>query len=180
MSNQSDHSPVKVFFALWPTVAERDQLAAWQTPLKHLCGGRVMRGESLHATLVFIGVTEQVKLESLQLAAQEVSAEGFELCFDDARYWGHIHLAYAAPGQVPQQLIQLVGTLEQSLIRHRFKFDIRAYKPHVTLLRNAHWSDAPLPDMPPVHWQVKDFALVQSTPQEYRVLVRFPLTPSGG
>jgi 2'-5' RNA ligase len=76
--------------------------------------------------------------------------------------------------------MQLVNALEQSLIEHRFKFDTRAYKSHVTLLRNAHWSDTPLPAMPPVNWQVKDFALVQSMPREYRVLVRFPLSPSGG
>jgi 2'-5' RNA ligase len=180
MSNQSEHSMVKVFFALWPTAAERGQLSAWQTPLKHLCGGRVMRGESLHVTLVFVGELDQSRLESLQLAAQEVSTEGFELCFDAARYWGHNHIAYAAPSQVPQQLAQLVSALEQSLLRHGFKFDSRAYKPHVTLLRNAHWSDTTLPDMPPVCWQARDFALVQSMPREYRVLARFPAKPSGG
>lgn len=178
MSNQSIHSLVKIFFALWPTLIERGQLAAWQTPLKHLCGGRVMRAESLHATLVFLGEIEQDRLESLQLAAQEISAEGFDLCLDEARYWGHNHIVYAASSQVPPQLTRLVGALEKSLVEHRFKFDMRAYQPHVTLLRNAHWSDTLLPIMPAACWRVNDFALVQSTSQEYRVLVRFPLRPS--
>ena len=143
MSNQSDHSFVKVFFALWPTAAERSQLDAWQKPLQHLCGGRAMRGETLHNTLVFIGDVEQSRLEALQLAALEVSAACFELCFDGARYWGHNHIVYAAPDHVPQQLAQLVSALEQRLMTHRFKFDQREYKPHVTLLRNAHWTDVP-------------------------------------
>jgi len=138
-----------------------------------------MRGETLHNTLVFLGEVGMCRLEALQLATQEVNGEGFELCFDTARYWGHNHIVYAAPSQLPQQLAHLVGTLEQSLIRHRFKFDSRAYKPHVTLLRNAHWTDAPLPEMLPVRWQIPDFALVQSAPQDglavYRVLARFPL-----
>jgi 2'-5' RNA ligase len=184
MSPQPGHSVVKVFFALWPTVVERASLAAWQQPLQHLCGGRAMRGENLHNTLVFIGHVEQSRLEALQLAAREVSAEDFELCLDGARYWGHNHIVYAAPSHVPPHLVQLAGALEQRLAAHRFKFDQREYKPHVTLLRNAHWTDAPLPGMHPVRWQIQDFALVQSVSRDglasYRVLARFPLLPYGG
>lgn len=184
MSNQSDHTFVKVFFALWPTAAERNQLAEWQTPLNRLCGGRAMRGENLHNTLVFIGNVEQSRLEALQLAALEVSAECFELCFEEARYWGHNRIVYAAPGHVPQHLAQLVSALEQRLTMHRFKFDLREYKPHVTLLRKASWTDAPLPKMHPVCWQIQDFALVQSMLQggaaSYQVLARFAFLPSGG
>ena len=183
MSNQVNHSSVKVFFALWPTDAERKLLTEWQEPLRQLCGGRVMRFGMLHNTLVFIGHVEQSRLEALQLAAQEVNAEGFELCFDVARYWGHNHIVYAAPGHAPQHLVQLVGTLEQHLTKHNFKFDRREYKPHVTLLRNAHWTDDPLPEMQPVCWQIRDFALVQSVQQNelasYKVLARFALSPHG-
>jgi len=184
MNHPSGNPTARVFFALWPTAAVRGQLAEWQVPLKHLCGGRAMRGETLHNTLVFIGYVDRCRLEALQLAAQEVSTARFELCFGEARYWGHNHIVYAAPGHVPQQLAQLVTTLEQSLARHRFKFDQREYKPHVTLLRNAHWTDAPLPAMQTVRWQIKDFALVQSVQQgglaSYQVLACFPLMSSGG
>ena len=179
MRKQTDNPTARVFFALWPTDAERRQLAAWQTPLHHLCGGRAMSSETLHSTLVFIGEIESSRLEALQLAAQEVNGESFELCFDTAHYWGHNHIVYASSKHLPQQLAQLANTLAQRLILHRFKFDQRDYKLHVTLLRNARWTDAPLPAMQPVRWQVKDFALVQSVPQDglasYRVLVRFPL-----
>lgn len=180
----AEPSRVRVFFALWPTAAERGRLAAWQGPLHRLCGGRVMRGETLHATLVFVGELERSRLEALQLAAQEVDGERFALCFDEARYWGHNHIAYAAPRDVPQQLARLVGALEQRLARHHFKFDRREYKPHVTLLRNAQWSDTPLPEMRRVCWQANDFALLQSVQQDgvasYRVLARFPLASCGG
>lgn len=183
MSHQFPPSFVKVFFALWPDAAERRVLAEWQTPLQRLCGGRAMHGETLHNTLVFIGHIELSRLEALWLAAQEVSAACFGLCFDAARYWGHNHIVYAAPGHVPQQLAQLVNALEQRLTMHRFKFEQRAYKPHVTLLRNAHWSDDPLPEMQPVCWQIQDFALVQAVHQDglasYRVLARFALSKSG-
>ena len=184
MKHQTEISTARVFFALWPTDEERGKLAAWRAPLKKLCGGHAMRGETLHNTLVFIGDVELYGLEVLQLAAQEVSGEGFELCFDEARYWGHNHIVYAAPRHMPQQLAQLAGALEQRLTAHRFKFDRRDYQPHVTLLRNAHWSDTPLPAMRPVCWQVVDFALVQSVPRDgltdYRVLARFPLGAGSG
>lgn len=182
MRKQTDNPTARVFFALWPTAAERGQLAAWQTPLHHLCGGRAMRGETLHGTLVFIGEIESSRLEALQLAAREVGGESFELCFDTAHYWGHNRIVYATSEHLPQQLAQLANTLEQRLILHRFKFDRRDYKLHVTLLRNARWTDTPLPAMRPVRWQIKDFALVQSVPRDglanYRVLARFPLTVS--
>ena len=138
-----------------------------------------MRGATLHTTLVFIGDVEHSRLEGLNLAAQEVSGETFELCFDAARYWGHNHVVYAAPGEVPPQLAQLVASLELSLTRHDFSFDKREYQPHVTLLRNARWADSPLPGMHPACWQVREFVLVQSAQRDgqgdYRLLARFPL-----
>lgn len=174
MTNPDDDT-ARVFFALWPAQHERRELAQWQSALP--CGARAMAPGSLHATLVFLGAVERRRLEALALAAGEVSVPRFTLCFDQARYWGHNHIVYAAPLVVPDELPQLVDGLEKSMIRHRFSFDRRAYKPHVTLMRNAHWSDDPLPDMKPVCWKAKDFVLLQSGlgGADYRVLARFPL-----
>jgi RNA 2',3'-cyclic 3'-phosphodiesterase len=180
----SGNSAARVFFALWPTAAESGKLAAWQEPLRRLCGGRDMGKQTLHSTLVFIGNVEQARLETLELAAQEVSGKVFELCFDAARYWQHNRIVYAAPGEVPPQLVQLVVSLELSLDRHGFSFDKRAYQPHVTLLRNARQADIPLPAMQRVCWQMRDFVLAESVRQDekagYRVLARFPLPRYGG
>ena len=154
-------------------------MAAWQPPLQQLCGGRLMSADKLHNTLVFLGNVQPDRLEALQLAAQEANGAEFQLVFDIARYWGHNHIVYAAPGTVPTKLAQLVSELEQRLRHHHFKFDHRSYKPHVTLLRHAQWSDSPLPAMPQVLWKMRDFALVQSVSDEpearYEVLTRFPL-----
>lgn len=184
MSHPPDLPPLRVFFALWPTTAEHTQLAAWQIPLQRLCGGRVMRSETLHSTLVFVGSIGSDKLEALQQAAHEAGGENFELRFDAVHYWEHNHIVYAAPSHVPQQLTQLIEALEQRLIAHRCKFDSRTHQPHVTLLRSASWSRAALPLMQPVSWYAGDFVLVQSMLQggraTYRVLARFPLRTTGG
>lgn len=141
-----------------------------------------MLADNLHNTLVFLGNIAAHRLEALKLAAQEVEGESFELRVERARYWGHNHIVFAAPQETPPQLAQLVCGLELRLERHRFRFDRRSYKPHVTLLRHAKWTDEPLPEMPAVSWPVRDFVLVQSPQQEddnrYRVLVRFPLRPA--
>jgi len=173
-------STVRVFFALWPTEAERTALAAWQPSLTELCSGRKTAEHNLHNTLVFLGNIEAERLEALQLSAREVSGSGFQLVFDNARYWGHNQIVYAAPNSVPEHLHQLVQSLQQSLTHHHFDFDRRSYKPHVTLLRHAQWTDSPLPAMQPVLWTMRDFALVQSVSEgqgmRYEVLARFPLT----
>jgi 2'-5' RNA ligase len=179
MSESLHEKTVRVFFALWPNEAERGKLAAWQPDLHEICGGLAMRTDTLHATLVFLGEVESHRLEAIQLVAQEIEGLAFDLVLTEARYWGHNHIVYAAPHTVPTQLTQLVHDLEQRLLKHRFHFEPREYKPHVTLLRHAQWSDAPLPERRQVVWRAKSFALVQSTPAEkganYRVLARFSL-----
>ena len=183
MTHPSTNPKARVFFALWPTAAERRQLSTWQKPLHKLYGGRAMRGETLHNTLVFIGNVELSRLEALQLAAQEVGGQRFKLCFDTAQYWAHNRIVYAAPADPPQQLVQLVDKLQKRLAMHGFEFDQRTYQPHVTLLRNTRWSDEAMPrqmpQMQPVCWQAVDFALVQAVSRDglasYEVLARFPL-----
>lgn len=138
-----------------------------------------MRTDTLHSTLVFLGEIERTRLEALRLAAHEIDGACFELSFEVARYWGHNHIAYAAPTHIPPELPRLVQQLEQSLRRHHFRFELREFKPHATLLRHAVWTDAPLPEMTRVSWQCKEFVLVESQQNaqgaHYQVLEHFPL-----
>lgn len=180
MSETDIDKPVRLFFALWPNTEERAAMAAWQQPLHKQCGGRITPADKLHNTLVFLGDVPPERLEALQLAAQEVRAGEFQLSYECARYWGHNHIVYAAPVSVPAKLVQLVKDLEQKLWQHQFKFDNRAYKPHVTLMRHARWTDSPLPEMPQVIWKMREFVLVQSLSEgqgvRYVVLARFTFT----
>ena len=82
MTQTTENQHARVFFALWQGEAERAAMAAWQTPLHKLYGGRMMAAEKLHNTLVFLGDVECDRLEVLQLAAQEVSAVTFQIVFD--------------------------------------------------------------------------------------------------
>lgn len=176
----SQGTKMRLFFALWPSAAECAALAAWHTPLRELCGGRVMRTDTLHSTLVFLGEVEESRLEVVLLLAKGLGSGDFELKLTAAHYWGHNHIVYAAPEEPPPQLAKLVLDLEAKLRKHRFNIEKRPYKAHVTLLRNAQWSDAALPPLPAVSWRFNDFVLVRSLRDEdgspqYDVLARFPL-----
>lgn len=176
---------VRLFFALWPSAGERESLAAWQAPLQELYAGKVTKSENLHATLAFLGDVALSRLEALKLAAQEVRGRTFELVLDQARYWGHNHIVYAAPTTTPPHLLQLAADLEQGLARHHFHVDKHPeYQPHITLLRHARWSDAPMPQLQESRWRVESFVLVQSVIDSegstYRALETFPLHGPGG
>ncbi len=177
MKDTEKEPAVRVFFALWPTDAERTAMTLWQAPLHKLCGGRVMRAETLHTTVVFLGEVAERRLAALRLAAQEVKFRPFELQLTRAHFWRHNHIVYAAPETVPPQLAELVKGLESSLGKHRFRFDRRPYKPHISLLRNAKWGDEMLPPMPAVCWRCNEFVLVQSSSDAngpvYRTLAHF-------
>jgi RNA 2',3'-cyclic 3'-phosphodiesterase len=176
---QIEKSPTRrLFFALWPNSAECAALSAWHSPLRELCGGRVMRTDTLHFTLVFLGDVEKYRLDELRLVAQGANVREFELKLTAAHYWGHNHIVYAAPDTIPPQLAELVQALEAGLRKRQFPVENRMFKPHVTLLRNAQWSDAPLPTLPAVSWKFNDFVLVQSSRDEegvpyYELLARF-------
>ncbi len=169
----------RVFFALWPDAAERAALAAWQSLLNQVCGGRVMRADTLHVTLVFVGSVAPHLIDVLKQAAREVQGESFRLVLDAAHYWKHNHIVYATPEIVPPALPALVHALEERLESHGLPFDKRPYKPHSTLLRDAQWTRDPLPPMRKIEWEVKDFVLLQSVQRErgvdYEVLARFGL-----
>lgn len=167
----------RLFFALWPGTAERAALAAWQSPLHGLCGGKAMRVDTLHCTLVFLGEVPGHRLEALVLAAHETHMGRFSLQLDAAHYWDHNHIVCAVPALLPPEQAALVAGLQDSLCRHRFHFERRPYKAHVTLLRHARWTDAALPPMPAVRWQASEFVLVESVRDgqgvRYEVLGRF-------
>lgn len=180
MTESAAKKSARVFFALWPGVDEQIAMAEWQPHLYKLCGGRVTPIEKLHNTLVFLGEVQKERLPDLHLAASEVKAASFHMVWNQAAYWKHNHIVYAAPASMPQELIRLVNGLEQCLLLHQFTFERRAYQPHVTLLRHADCNGGLKREMKQVEWKVRDFALVESVSTgqgvRYDVLAKFELS----
>jgi 2'-5' RNA ligase len=166
-----------VFFALWPDDGVRDALHREAQMLHRNCGGRVMRRENVHLTLVFVGNVAVGRLDELKAAAGTISGSSFELVLDRLGYWRHNRIVWASPLTVPEALRELVGSLESRLQQAGFEFDQRPYAPHITLLRDARAPGVPAP----LHldWPVGDFVLVESAHSAqgpaYRVVARWAL-----
>jgi 2'-5' RNA ligase len=167
----------RVFFALRPDDRVREALHFHAQQLHRSCGGRVLRRENLHLTLVFIGDVGVERLDELKSVADAISATLFEFVLDRLGYWRHNRIVWASPLTVPGPLRELVTGLEGGLKQAGFEFDQRPYAPHITLLRDAH-APAVLPPLG-LNWPVGDFALVESARGargvEYRVLARWDL-----
>lgn len=180
-------SSFRVFFALWPDEAVRSELVKAGAALHGRYGGRRMRADSLHLTLVFVGQVEVGRIHDLLAMAENIRVARFEMDFDLAACWRHNHIGCLGASRVPEALLSLVRGLEEGLSALDMAFDRRPYKPHVTLLRNADCrtaSDAGTlekenPAPVPIAWPARDFVLVKSSlrPEgaRYEELGRWPL-----
>jgi len=168
----------RLFFALWPDTDLRQRLHALALEYQPQCDARVMRPESLHMTLQFMGAVSRERLPCLLKAAAAVTMPAFAFKLDALWFWRHNHIGYAAPSEELTPVDQLVASLRFELTSAGFQFEQRAFNPHVTLLRNVkHVLE--LQPLHPMVWKVNAFVLVESEMTElgfrYRILHEWPL-----
>lgn len=172
----------RLFFALWldEPAARAAHRAACEVAER--IGGRVMRPESLHLTLAFLGNTPEERIAPLLDLAETLaaSAPAFTLQLDYLGYWPRKHLVWASCQRLVAPLGGLAGGLDEQLRAHDFPTDPRPFHPHVTLLRNVRASEPALGEVPPMTSAATEFRLVESVPQpsggvHHRVLQCWPL-----
>lgn len=172
----------RVFFALRPEAATAQALAGCGREVQLQSSGRLMRTDSLHLTLAFIGDVEAGRLLALLSAAQRVLGETFVMQLDWLAGWPRQRLLWAGMQQPPRALMDLAAGLRAALEEAGFALEQRAFVPHVTLLRNLPAAAAWAPRaMPPLPWRVQDFVLLESLGAGvYRPLGRWPLMTVAG
>ena len=186
----SEHSPaavmparVRVFFALWPGAATAAALHARARALHAQCGGRVMRRDTIHLTLAFLGDVAMPRLAALETVAQSVRGERFVLELDRVGSWRGNRILWAGSVKGPAALPAMAEALAAGLREAGFELEARAFNPHVTLVRNAARPPRVV-EMAPLRWPVASFVLVASEREaggaHYRVLGRWPLGEGGG
>ena len=167
----------RLFFALWPDTAVRDELYRAAQAAHDGSGGRCMRRDNLHQTLVFVGSVAAERIAGLEAAAAAIVVPAFKLEWGTTGYWRHNRIIWAAPGAMPLPLIELVGALECVLAGAGIEYDDRPYRAHVTLVRDAR-APAVLPPLR-FDWPVREFALIESSRDPrglaYRPIARWPL-----
>lgn len=171
-----------VFFGLVPDDFTRRRMTTAVEALRARHGpqGRWLKPERYHMTLHFLGTFSELPLERIASAcsaAGSVKLPAFELVLDRSGHFskGIGWLGCARPGARLQLLWE---ELRKALAHAQVGVQGHsAFKPHVTVLRDAR--DA-LPDEPmdPVSWPVREFVLIDSVlgqRSEYRVLGRWVL-----
>jgi RNA 2',3'-cyclic 3'-phosphodiesterase len=169
----------RLFFALWPDDAIAGRLHAAAKMAHAACGGRIMRRESLHVTLAFLGEVAPPRMAAAEAVAAAVGGRSFLLELDRLECWKHNRIAWAGCTAAPPALMALARDLAAGLRGTGFALDARPFAAHATLLRQANCA-APLPALPePIRWPTSDFALVESRPSlsgsRYEVVRRWPL-----
>lgn len=177
----------RLFFALRPGPEVRAALVrAIPSPGP---GGRLVPAENLHITLAFLGSVDEARVPELRQLAEAVQGCSFALTLARIEIWNRA-LVSVVPTHSPIALDEVVADLTARLARAGFHTEERAYRPHVTVIRERHRGDGRRkaliePDVTvdrldhPIEWIVNDFVLMRSLSgpggSRYETLARWPL-----
>jgi len=153
----------RLFFALWPDEALRQQLRQRCKPLLDLPGGRPVATENLHITLAFLGRVDARQRTCVEVMADAIHCPAFSLQLDRVGFWPRPRVLWLAPTSMPEALLTLAADLHHGAEACGLTLDARPYQAHVTIKRKVR--EAPPEDMPiePIRWLVREFVLVRSS-----------------
>ena len=164
---------LRLFFALPCPPALAEQIGSWRD--RQDVAGVPVPLANLHLTLAFLGSQPVARVKALRALATSIQLPCFTLQLDQTSLFGDGY-ACLEPGTPPDALLQLVSTLNDGLRALGIEPDRRAFRPHVTLLRNA---GGQLQQAPVLTWPVQQFGLYASHSDvagvRYQALATWPL-----
>lgn len=164
----------RLFFALWPDNEIRQGIVQRREALG-AAGRRRVPDHNLHLTLLFLGNQPAERVAGIEAAVDDVSAETFRLRLDRFGWFARARVVWLG-GEAPAAAQALVADLARVLQPQGLNFDVRPFRPHITLFRKVT-RRPDLPDPEPLEWPIREFALIESIPgSPYRVLREWPLT----
>lgn len=149
----------RLFLALWPEPAIRDQLRAWRDLWDWPRGATPVHTDKLHLTLHFLGNQPRDALPAL-LDGLAVPFSPFRLQLGVAQSW-HNGIAVLSPSMVPPELLDLHAALSSALPGVGLAPEPRDYRPHVTMARRAKGAGMPQAG-PVIDWPIDHYTLVES------------------
>lgn len=161
----------RLFFALWPGEAMRQELASATREIIRASGGRPAPIENLHLTLAFLGSVPEEAIEKVREIATRVAGEHdpgktpVAITLDRIDYWAKPQIVCSTASQTPASATELAERLKEQLVAGGFAPDLKPFRAHATLVRKARRPRGEL-SMVPVVWSFTDFALVESRTAE--------------
>lgn len=127
----------RLFFALWPDHRQREQLREVINSVARTVEGQAVDRRNWHVTLAWIGDYPADMVPQLLQRAGEIQFEPFRLSFDRLEFWARPRVASLTAATVPEELHDLVTSLENLLQDEGVAPESRTYRPHITVARNA-------------------------------------------
>lgn len=130
-------SDKRLFFALWPDHRQRERLRDLIGPVAKTIEGKAVDRRNWHVTLAYIGEFPERRIPELLQRVGTIHVEPFRVTFDRVEFWARQRIACLAAATVPQEMQQLVDHLNGVLLDEGLDVDERAFRPHMTLVRNV-------------------------------------------
>lgn len=173
-----NHATLRVFFALWPAPELRARIAQHALLWDFVPPARPTISDKLHLTILFMDGVPKERLEDVLAVGAKIAREAqpFILQLDHAEIWPQGGIAHLAPSHVPGELTALRQALARAAEHAGIPCDVRSFKPHVTLARNAK-ATFPPEVFTPMCWHAAEFCLVRSVlgTGRYALLARWIL-----
>jgi RNA 2',3'-cyclic 3'-phosphodiesterase len=150
---------MRLFLALMPSTRTQRAIVRWCDAWQWAPGARRTRSERLHLTLHFLGDVPAALLPVLR-AQLHVDADPFTLRLGAPNFFNRA-TAVLEPLDIPPALANLHAALAQALARCGVRSVRGAFRPHITLARDAAGSrppDAPLH----IAGRVREYMLIRS------------------
>lgn len=194
---------MRLFFAYWPSPEKAAEIEPWVKQAHALFGGRMMRTETLHMTLAFLGEVDPTALEELVAACTAWQLPTGSMTLRQPGRFKNAKVVWLGPdsgreseemGSDPNK--EKLGSDPISLAWLQRAYDElwahlaplgwqpreAAFRPHVSLLRNAGPGELDVLQGTAVHWSPERCVLVGSRPtsegSRYTVLAELPLVPT--
>ncbi|MBV8877506.1 MAG: RNA 2',3'-cyclic phosphodiesterase [Gammaproteobacteria bacterium] len=172
----------RVFFALWPDEAQREELEHAAAKAVRRSGGRPVPSANLHVTLAFLGsvpVTRVIELQAIgSTLAQPLAIHApISLTFRRLAHWKDAQILCALAPE-PAGASALAVALQEASSAIGFSPDRRPFQAHVTLARKV-LRQGPLLPLRALTWRFDAFALIDSRTEPsgpvYSVIDTYPL-----
>jgi 2'-5' RNA ligase len=130
-------SAVRLFFALWPDQAVREQIIAATQSAVDAAGGRLIPPENYHPTLAFLGSVSALNFPAVRRAGRVTGFSTFTLTLARTGHWPQSRTVWLGPPACPEPLRALVAGLWEPLAAMGLSAANAGYKPHLSLARKV-------------------------------------------
>lgn len=175
---------MRLFFAYWPSAQTARDIYTWVERAHQLYGGRMMRLETLHMTLAFLGTVEPERADELAQSCRDWVLPAGSMRLGEPGRFPSAKVVWLGPQGADTPAMAWLRQGHDRLWAHLAPMGYQpresTFRPHVSLLRNAGAGDLAALSGPVVPWSPQRCVLVASRPSasgsDYTVLADVPVS----